>query len=109
MNVIDLDELRLGDPNFDLGHFCANLDLLAYREKKSLAALQRRFLDTYAGYTNWVRDERFVYFYVYSCIKIAKQLCTMRGPCPRPEGAEQRRQVRMILEKGLAAMGGRHV
>ena len=108
LTVIDLDEMRLGDPNYDLAHFCANLDLLAYREHKSLAALQDRFLNTYASHTDWVRDERFVYFYVYTCLKIAKQLCTMRGPSPRPEGAEQRRQVQMILGKGLAAMEGDH-
>ena len=26
----------------------------------------------------------FNYFYGYTCLKIAKQLCTMRGPLPRP-------------------------
>jgi hypothetical protein len=109
LTVIDLDEMRLGDPNYDLAHFCANLDLLAYREHKSLAELQSRFLDNYTSYTNWVRDERFVYFYVYTCLKIAKQLCTMRGPYPRPDGAEQRRQVQMILGQGLATMRGQHV
>src|SRR5205823_442280 len=25
LKVIDFDEMRLGDPNFDLAHFCANL------------------------------------------------------------------------------------
>ena len=27
LKVIDFDEMRLGDPNFDLAHFCANLHL----------------------------------------------------------------------------------
>jgi glycosyltransferase involved in cell wall biosynthesis len=33
-------------------------------------------------------------------MKIAKQLCTVRGVCPRPLGAEQRRQTQEILEHG---------
>ena len=32
LKIIDFDEMRLGDPNFDLAHFCANLHLLAYRK-----------------------------------------------------------------------------
>ena len=35
LKVIDFDEMRLGDPNFDLAHFCANLHLLAYRLNNS--------------------------------------------------------------------------
>jgi hypothetical protein len=99
--------MRLGDPNFDLAHFCANLHLLAYRTSElpySFSALQRAFLNAYAAQTHWVADERFVYFYAYTCLKIAKQLCTLRGLRPRPEGEEQHRQVALIIEQGLAAI-----
>jgi hypothetical protein len=105
--VIDLDEMRLGDPNFDLAHFCANLHLLAYRTSDmpyTFSALQRAFLGAYAQQTGWASDERFVYFYAYTCLKIAKQLCTLRGLRPRPEGEEQRRQVALMIEQGLGSL-----
>lgn len=107
LKIIDFDEVRLGDPNFDLAHFCANLHLLAYRKDNSpftFSALQSMFLGAYAGLTGWTSNERFVYFYAYTCLKIAKQLCSMRGLRPRPEGEEQHRQVRLMLEQGLASL-----
>lgn len=107
LKVIDFDEMRLGDPNFDLAHFCANLHLLAYRKNRApfqFSALQGAFLNAYAHDTGWQPNERFVYFYAYTCLKIAKQLCTMRGLRPRPDGEEQQQQVRLMLDQGLAAL-----
>jgi aminoglycoside phosphotransferase (APT) family kinase protein len=107
LKVIDFDEMRRGDPNFDLAHFCANLHLLAYRLNNSpfqFNALQGAFLRAYAGVTGWVPNERFIYFYAYTCLKIAKQLCSMRGLRPRPEGDEQRRQVKLMLDQGIGAL-----
>ena len=107
LKVIDFDEMRLGDPNLDLAHFCAALQLLFYRKACSqpqLALLQNTFLEAYAHATGWTRDERFVYFYAYTCLKIAKQLCILRGVRPRPDGEEQHRQVRLMLDHGLAAL-----
>ncbi|HWQ11968.1 MAG TPA: aminoglycoside phosphotransferase family protein [Roseiflexaceae bacterium] len=107
LNVIDFDEMRLGDPNFDLAHFCANLYLLVYRRRRTFSSYQRlarAFLGSYAGHTGWAPDERFVYFFVYTCLKIAWQLCAGYGPHPRPRGEEQRRQVQFILAQGLAAL-----
>ncbi|GIV96822.1 MAG: hypothetical protein KatS3mg057_1479 [Herpetosiphonaceae bacterium] len=107
LHVIDLDEMRRGDPNFDLAHFCANLHLLSYRKKSApyqFSALQNAFLDAYARRTGWMSNERFVYFYAYTCLKIARQICSRRGPRPRPEGAEQRAQTQLMLDQGLAAL-----
>jgi hypothetical protein len=107
LNVIDFDEVRLGDPNFDLAHFCAYLNLLVYRKSRSFltySRLESAFLGAYAERTGWAPDERFIYFYVYTCLKIAWQLCAGSGPHPRPRGQEQRRQVRLILKRGLAAL-----
>jgi hypothetical protein len=107
LKVIDFDEVRLGDPNFDLAHFCANLHLLAYRLNESpyqFSALQSAFLSAYARATGWAPNDRFVYFYAYTCLKIAKQLCSMRGLRPRPEGEEQRRQVQLMLDQGIGAL-----
>jgi aminoglycoside phosphotransferase (APT) family kinase protein len=107
LKVIDFDEMRLGDPNFDLAHFCANLHLLAYRVNDSpfqFSSLQSAFLNSYARVTGWAPNDRFIYFYAYTCLKIAKQLCSMRGLRPRPEGEEQHRQVKLMLDQGLGAL-----
>jgi aminoglycoside phosphotransferase (APT) family kinase protein len=107
LKVIDFDEMRLGDPNFDLAHFCANLHLLAYRVNNSpfqFSSLQSAFLNAYARVTGWQPNDRFVYFYAYTCLKIAKQLCSMRGLRPRPEGEEQHRQVKLMLDQGVGAL-----
>jgi hypothetical protein len=110
VKVIDFDEVRLGDPNFDLAHFCANLALLAYREYGSpehLRDLEQRFLDVYANSTGWTlttHRTRFFYFYVYTCLKLARQLCLGFGPSPLPTAEERRGQVDMILGQGTAAI-----
>ena len=104
LKVFDFDEMRLGDPNFDLAHFCANFYLLAYRNQEHTAQftdLQNRFLDAYSSAIGWQRDENFLFFYIYSCLKIAKQLCKFRGPRPWPEGEEQQAQVWLMIEQGL--------
>jgi aminoglycoside phosphotransferase (APT) family kinase protein len=107
LNIIDFDEVRYGDRNFDVAHFCANLYLLAYRKEMQaslLSSLQNAFLDTYAAEAGWRTGRRFKFFYGYTCLKIAKQLCTIRGLRPRPEGEEQRLQVSRMLEQGLRVL-----
>jgi aminoglycoside phosphotransferase (APT) family kinase protein len=109
LKVFDFDEMRLGDPNFDLAHFCANFYLLAYRNRKHTAQftrLQDLFLFAYAHETGWKLNEEFLFFYIYSCLKIAKQLCKLRGPRPWPEGIEQQAQVWLMLEQALTALAG---
>jgi aminoglycoside phosphotransferase (APT) family kinase protein len=109
LKVFDFDEMRLGDPNFDLAHFCANFYLLAYRNQEHTAQftdLQKHFLDAYSKETGWQWDERFLFFYIYSCLKIAKQLCKLRGPRPWPEGEEQQAQVWLMIEQGLTILEG---
>ena len=103
--VIDFDEVRFGDPAYDVAHFCAHLRLLAWRlrgDPDAHRALESAFL---AGYTAGVAElaaAPFSWFAAYTCLKIAKQLCSTRGVRPRPDGDEQRRQVGMILAQGLA-------
>jgi predicted glycosyltransferase len=108
LSVLDVDEMRFGDPNFDLAHFCTYLNLLAARGNGSRGlaeAAEGVFLEAYARHTGWRIDERFTYFCAYTCLKIAKQLCTNEGVTPTPRGAEQRRQVRAILEHGRKLAG----
>lgn len=109
LKVFDFDEMRLGDPNFDLAHFCANFYLLAYRNEEHTAQftdLQNTFLDAYSSATGWQWGETFLFFYIYSCLKIAKQLCKFRGPRPWPEGDEQQAQVWLMIEQALTILEG---
>jgi len=109
LRVFDFDEIRMGDPNFDLAHFCANFYLLAYRNRKrttQFTSLQTHFLNAYSRETGWHLNERFLFFYIYSFLKIAKQLCKLRGPRPWPEGEEQYAQVWLMIEQGLTALAG---
>jgi aminoglycoside phosphotransferase (APT) family kinase protein len=108
LRVIDFDEVRLGDPAYDVAHFCAHLRLLAWRlhrDPDAFRALESAFLAAYASGVGELAAAPFSWFAAYTCLKIAKQLCTTRGVRPRPDGEEQRRQVDMMLAQGLAYRG----
>ena len=108
-SVIDFDEFRLGDPNFDLAHFCAYLTLLGCRLPAMADVLGRhrdRFLVAYSRQAGWHMDGRFPVFYAYSCLKIARQLCGGTGVLPRPYADEQRRQTSAMLAAGIASLDG---
>ncbi|CAN5700077.1 hypothetical protein BH10CHL1_BH10CHL1_50650 [soil metagenome] len=111
IKVIDFDELRLGDPNFDLAHFCANLHLLAYRRYGSphaMRTLEQRFFAAYARNMQWAltgdQSAQFTYFYVYTCLKLARQLCLGFGPSPIPTAEERRSQVYVVLNQASVAI-----
>ena len=107
LTVIDLDEARLGDPTLDVAHFCANLRLLSLRAQTTdadPARLRDVFLEEYAGLTGWEADARFTVFFAYTCLKMAKQLATGRGPRPTPTGEERSRQALAVLAEGLACL-----
>jgi hypothetical protein len=102
--VIDFDEVRTGDPAFDVAHFGANLRLLAIREQLSdadTARLAAVFLIEYSAAAGDRAGRNYDFCYAYTCLKIAKQLVRGRGPAPVPEGEAQARQVRLMLEEGL--------
>lgn len=103
---VDLDEMRFGDPSFDLAHFCAYLNLLGIRKKArswETKLLEWLFLDTYGRASGWRLDERFGFFSTYTYLKIAKQLCMEEGVRPRPNGKDRIRQLRAVLSLGLTA------
>ena len=105
VGVIDFDEVRLGDPAYDVAHFCAHLRLLAVRQlgdPDGLRALESAFLAAYIGGGGALSVPPFSWFAAYTCLKIAKQLCTTRGVRPRPDGEDQHTQVRVMLGQGLA-------
>ena len=102
--VIDFDEVRTGDPAFDVAHFGANLQLLAMRERLSKADAARLaavFLIEYSAAAGDRAGRNYDFCYAYTCLKIAKQLVRGRGPAPVPEGEALARQVGLVLEEGL--------
>ena len=100
--VVDFDEARLGDPAFDVAHFCAYLHLLALRLglASRLPALEAAFVDGYTARSGWAADGRFALFRAYTALKIAKQLATTRGLRPRPCGVDLGRQLRAVVAEG---------
>ena len=105
--VIDFDEMRAGDPAFDVAHFGANLHLLAIREQlgsDDAGRLDAAFLDAYASRTAYEPDSRHTFFRAYTCLKIARQLASGRGPTPVPIAAELDRQLELIIEEGLSCL-----
>jgi len=105
VHVIDFDEVRLGDPAYDVAHFCMHLRLLACRsgaDSARIAAAEGVFLDSYRRQSGRELGDRFAWYGAYTCIKIAKQLSTTRGVRPRPDGPERLRQVAVMLEQGMA-------
>ncbi len=72
--VIDLDEARMGDPAFDVAHFCTYLDQLG------ASHLVEWFLDSYSAASGWVDKGSLAPFRAYACLKIAKQAVAGSGP-----------------------------
>lgn len=100
--AVDLDEVRFGDPSLDVAHFVAYLSLLGIRGGPGAAdQLEAEFLD---GYGAEVRGPAHQLFRGYASLKIAKQLAGGRGPRPVPAGAELLRQLRLVLDAGLAGV-----
>jgi phosphotransferase family enzyme len=105
VGVVDFDELRMGDPDFDVAHFAANLHLLSVRTGAPPIERDRWldcFLGAYSDATGWKPGRGFDWFAGYTCVKIAKQVATGRGPQPRPGGDARTAQIDVILRKGLA-------
>jgi hypothetical protein len=102
--LLDFDEMRLGDSSFDVAHFCAHLHLLAFRRGTSAEDLERPFLSAYVRHRPWVLDERFDFFFAYTCLKLTWLLCLGEGVAPRPAGAERHRQASALLELGAARL-----
>ena len=104
LSVVDLDEARMGDPAFDLAHFCANLRLMRPpgAGAASATALEEAFLEEYATRTGWEADGRFAFFYALNCVKLMKQIATGRGPAGALDSPEREDRAALVVEEGLA-------
>jgi aminoglycoside phosphotransferase (APT) family kinase protein len=106
LGVVDIDEARLGDRLFDVGHFLANLELLAQRSGAPDAELER-WRAAFAESCGMVRDDdaRVQWYVAYTFVKLAKQLATGQGPHLRPSGDARLAQAAWALERGLTLVG----
>jgi hypothetical protein len=105
LGVVDVDEARMGDRLFDVGHFLANLELLAHR--RGVAPDERArwpVAFTRACAVAPSDAARLQWYEAYTCLKLAKQLATGQGPRPRPGSAARRAEVAWVLSHGLAVM-----
>jgi aminoglycoside phosphotransferase (APT) family kinase protein len=72
--VLDLDDLSIGDPALDVGHFLAHLEKLAYLtpgREGVLAELAGIFLEAYTGAAPLDRRFRLPLFRAYTFLKLA--------------------------------------
>lgn len=110
LGIIDVDEMRWGDPSADVAHFCAYLRLSGMRAaipRPTVEALQSAFLDGYAADDGSSWRERIAFFGICACLKIARQLRSMTGVPPIPEGGERDRQLAAIIDYGHELAGRR--
>ena len=100
--VLDLDEARLGDPAFDVAHFCTYL--AATGQDPSDGPVHTAFRDEYAAATGWLDRGTYAPFSAYTGLKVAKQLALGSGPFPPAPTAVRVRLVSAALERGLACL-----
>jgi hypothetical protein len=101
--VIDLDEARMGDPVLDVAHFATYLDVSPRARAGSVRAA---FLAGYGPLPGPSPEARWAFFAAHTCLKIAKQLVTGRGPVLPPPGRERTAALRTVLRRGSACLAG---
>lgn len=102
--VIDLDEARVGDPAFDIAHFCTYLEL---QLPPPLAdELQRAFRTEYVAATGREDPDprRVSAWRAYTWLKIAKQWTVRSGPGRGADADRRRLGVIAALAKGAACL-----
>jgi aminoglycoside phosphotransferase (APT) family kinase protein len=99
--VLDLDEARMGDPAFDIAHFCSCLDM--GRDGGSRGSLADAFRAEYVGATGWADQGSYVAFCAYTWLKLAKQCAVGSGPW-RESGPGGRTAVEHALTEGARCL-----
>jgi aminoglycoside phosphotransferase (APT) family kinase protein len=105
LHVIDLDEARLGDAAFDLGHFRAYVQLLEGKDAPP-GTLATAFLEEYAAATGWVDRGTLAAFEAYAWLKIARQWTAAAAPFRAGSPARRRTGVEHALVRGTACLNG---
>lgn len=72
--VLDLDQMCIGDPALDVGHFCAHLESLAYRtptRARQYRQASEYFLDAYLRLGDGDVEDRLALYRAYTFVKLA--------------------------------------
>jgi hypothetical protein len=109
--VVDLDEARLGDPAFDLGHACAYLDEAQARRSgrepgadPAGRAWSEVFLEAYAAAAGPVDPVALASWRGYAWLKIARQLTSAAPPFQSAAGADRGARAADAITRGLACL-----
>jgi aminoglycoside phosphotransferase (APT) family kinase protein len=107
LSILDFDELSLGDPAFDVGHFLAHLERLAQRlpaQTGILAAVGQSFLRAYPAPQSAGFRARVAFYRGWAALKLAATEARRGEP-----GWERRAEgllARAALHAGSSARGG---
>ena len=101
VTVVDLDEARMGDPALDLAHIATYLDVSSWPGARVARAA---LVAAYGPVPGPDPELRTAFFEAGTCLKIAKQLVTGRGPFPA--GADRTALLPAVLERGTACLAG---
>lgn len=100
ISVVDLDEARLGDPAFDLAHFCVYLRT-THGDEPGLAGA---FLGEYSRATGWRDAGSYRPYCAYTWLKIARQQTTGSGPFRTLPAPMRRTAVEEALDEGARCL-----
>ena len=100
--VLDLDELRLGDPTLDLAHFCTCLEAVAGPVVGR--PVGAAFLEEYAAATGWVDRGSYAPYCAYTWLKVAKQVTLGTGPFRGTPPPARGALVAAAIARGLACL-----
>lgn len=101
VHVLDLDEARLGDPAFDVAHFCTYLEAVC---PGRAGLLQTAFLTEYAAAAGPPDPGRHAAYCAYTWLKIARQLALGSGPFRSTTDGDRERLVLSALSRGLTCL-----
>jgi len=101
-SVIDVDEARMGDPTFDVAHFCGYLGLTFGTAAGD--RLTDLFVREYTARTGWSDPGSFGPFLAYTWLKIAKQWALASGPARDASPVRRRSGAALALERGWACL-----
>lgn len=107
MTIIDLDEVRIGAPAVDIGHFEAYLHLASWRDPAVAARLDDHLHAFARGWSYRgadIGDRAIAWARAAAFMKIAWQVALGLGVVPRPSGQQRRAEVARALAAGEASV-----
>src|SRR3712207_1730082 len=96
-------EARMGDPAADVASLTTYLELSA---APGATAVRDAFLAGYGPLPGPSPELRTAFFAACTCVKVAKQLVTGRGPLAVSSGGDPTATLQAVLRRGAACLAG---